>query len=430
MTEDFLHYIWRYGLFTPLSTKTMRDIEVLDPGEPNRDSGPDFFNARIRTGELILAGNVEIHINASDWIKHGHGSDKAYDSVVLQLVLNNDADVRRTSGEIIPTAELRFDQRLHDNYKQLINNTFWIACEPFIRAVEASVIKNWIEEQSYRRLERKSAIILKMFRNNRNDWQETFYQQLARNFGFRLNGWAFEMLARSLPLKILLRHRDNLCHLEAMLFGQAGFLEAEDGDNYYQTLKNEYHFLQNKYRLKPLEKHLWRFLRLRPANFPSLRIAQFASFIHRTPGFFASAIEKKDMETLSEFFRVSASGYWDNHYIFGKYSEKSVKTTGLFAIRSIIINTVVPFLYFYGNYRKISEIATRGVNFLKEMPPENNSLISRWKSIGITPDSAFSSQGLLQQKSEICSYRKCLFCGIGSHIIKNTSCNGQFPVNG
>lgn len=416
-------------MFTPLSAKTMKDIEVLDAGEPNHDSGPDFFNARIRSGDLILAGNVEVHINSSDWIKHGHDSDKAYDNVVLQLVLNNDTDVRRTSGEIIPTAELRFDQRFHDNYKQLLNNNCWIACEPFISSVDASVIKSWIEKQSFGRLERKSAIILKTLRNNHNDWQETFYQQLARNFGFRLNGWAFEMLARSLPFKILLRHRDNLCQLEAMLFGQAGFLEGTDGDNYYQTLKNEYHFLQNKYRLKPLEKHLWRFLRLRPANFPSLRIAQFASFIHRAPGFFASVIEKNDIKALSDLFRVSASDYWNNHYVFGKDSGKSVKTTGLFAIRSLIINTVIPFLYFYGNYRQISEIAARGIDFLKELPAENNSIIRKWRSAGVTADSAFASQGLLQQKIEICSHKKCLYCGIGSHIIKNKSCNGQFFVN-
>ncbi len=307
MTEEFLHYLWRCGLYSSLSASPGENIEVIDRGKPNYDSGPDFFNAMIRLGDTMLAGNIEIHINASDWYRHNHHIDKAYDNVILQIVLNNDTDVMRNSVEVIPTAELRFDNKLYDNYKQLLDNEYWIPCESFIRDVDFRKMEEWLVYQSFNRLEQKAAAFGSALYNNHNDWQESFYQQLARNFGFNLNGSAFEILARSLPFRLLLRHRDNPFQLEALLFGQAGMLESLPGDEYYSALRREYQFLKRKYNLNPGGKHLWKFLRLRPANFPTIRIAQFASFLHLTPGFFRSFIEIDELDELKGFFNVSAS---------------------------------------------------------------------------------------------------------------------------
>ncbi len=417
MTEEFLHYLWRCGLYSSLSASPGENIEVIDRGKPNYDSGPDFFNAMIRLGDTMLAGNIEIHINASDWYRHNHHIDKAYDNVILQIVLNNDTDVMRNSVEVIPTAELRFDNKLYDNYKQLLDNEYWIPCESFIRDVDFRKMEEWLVYQSFNRLEQKAAAFGSALYNNHNDWQESFYQQLARNFGFNLNGSAFEILARSLPFRLLLRHRDNPFQLEALLFGQAGMLESLPGDEYYSALRREYQFLKRKYNLNPGGKHLWKFLRLRPANFPTIRIAQFASFLHLTPGFFRSFIEIDELDELKGFFNVSASGYWDNHYVFSKPSTEKVKRIGKIAIGSLIINTLVPVMYFYGKYYQLPRLKERAMGFLRELPPENNSIISRWRKIGLEARSALDSQALLQLKNEFCCFKRCLQCDIGKYVI-------------
>jgi hypothetical protein len=418
MTEEFLHYIWRCNLFHPVSAGSY-SIEVLNTGEPNPDSGPDFFNALIRIDGALLAGNVEIHINSSDWYRHGHHTDKAYDNVILQLVVNNDAIVRRTTGEILPTAEIRFDTTLLDNYRELIDNHHWIPCAPFISLADRNIVESWLDTRALWRLEQRHRLMQEIMWYNKNDWQESFYQLLARNFGFRLNGGAFEMLARSLPYRLVLRHRDNLFHLEAMLFGQAGFLCGETtADDYYRELKSEHRFLAKKYNLRPVEKYLWKFLRMRPANFPTVRIAQFASFLHRNTGMFAKIIETAELDEVLALFNISASGYWDHHYMFGRPSSRRVKTLGRIARNSIIINTIVPLLHFYGKHRRLPDLSARAIRFLKELPAESNAITRKWNSIGISAGNAFTSQALIQQKNEFCDFRKCLDCKIGNNVIK------------
>ena len=419
MSEDFLHYIWRCGLF---DRRSLRDndgnaIEVLRCGELNGNAGPDFFNAMIRAGGTVLAGNVEIHINSSDWYRHGHHKDRAYDTVILQVVLNRDAEVRRTCGSIIPTAVLSYDERLQDNYRRLLSNESWIVCKHLTDRIDPLLIRQWLDNLALARLEEKAKMIREIRHYNNNCWEETFYQQLARNFGFRLNGAVFEMLARSLPYKYLLRHRDNLFQLEALLFGQSGMLDDDGGDRYFLTLKKEYSFLKIKYGLKPLAKHLWRFLRLRPSNFPTIRLAQFASFVHYKSSLFSEVLDSIDLKSLSDIFRISASEYWENHFLFGRPSGRSVKRLGVFAIRSVIINTVVPILYFYGKQRQIAEYGRRATGFLIKLPPENNSIIRKWGEMGIRAENAFNSQALLHLNNEFCLHRRCLDCSIGSKIV-------------
>ncbi len=418
MTEEFLHYIWRCNLFYPLNSGTC-EIEVMNTGEPNPDSGPDFFNAMVRLDGTLLAGNVEMHINSSDWYRHGHHTNRAYDNVILQLVLNQDAVARRTNGEIVPTATIRFDRRLYENYRELIESQYWIPCEPFISIADINTVSKWLDIMAIRRLEQKVRHMEEVLCYNQNDWQESFYQLLARSFGFRLNGWAFEMLARSIPYRLILKHRNNLFQLEAMLFGQSGLINGEEADDYSRDLNREHRFLLRKYSLKPLEKHIWKFLRLRPANFPTVRIAQLASFLHRNTGMFATILETGEPGKIELLFRVSASGYWDNHYVFGRPSSKKVKSLGRFAINSIIINTVVPLIYFYGRYRKIPGLTGRALDFLKKLPAEVNSITGKWNSIGICARNAYTTQALLQQKNELCAFKKCLNCAIGNYIIKN-----------
>jgi len=253
-----------------------------------------------------------------------------------------------------------------------------------------------------------------------NHWEETLYRRLARNFGFSLNALPFESLAQSLPLNILLKHRDNLLQIEALLFGQAGMLADENiKDSYYIELRKEYLYLQKKYNLKPVERFLWKFLRLRPINFPTLRIAQFAALMHQNEHLFSQIIEANSVDALEKLFELQASVYWDTHYLFGKDSPKRNKSFGKTSLRAILINTVVPFLFVYGKARGKEDFCTRAVNLLENLPPERNSILTQWTELGVRNPNAYSSQALLQLYNEYCQPRRCLFCAIGNKIVKS-----------
>ncbi len=446
MTEDFLHYIWKKGLYHPLFTvgRQAESIEVLSSGERNNNAGPDFFNALIRIGGILLAGNIEIHVNSSDWIRHGHHNNKMYDTVILQLVINPDTEVKRTNGEDIPTAVLKFDDTLRETYNHLLASSCRVACQPYLKRVRPGIRATCLDRAAEIRLDEKASQVRGLWYMNNKCWEETFYQQLARNFGFRLNSVAFEMVARSLPYKYLLKHSDNLVQLEALIFGQAGFLSDENGvrfreypvagspggidegcafgvnvsvDDYYMILKKEYSFLKRKYSLEPVGKHLWKFLRLRPANFPTVRLAQFAAFISRKASVFSSVIECRDIRSLTDLLSIKASCYWDTRFLFNRPSKFKPKNLGAFAVRSLIINAVVPVLAFYGKYRHEEKYYRRAVGFLKMLPPEFNAIVAVWTGAGISPENAWQSQALLQLKNEFCTYRRCLECEMGTSII-------------
>ncbi len=445
MTEDFLHHIWMNGLYWPLymADSCSTGIEVLRCGERNSNSGPDFFNALIRVDGILLAGNIEIHINSSDWYRHGHHTDRAYDSVILQLVVNDDAEVKRTTGDTVPTAILCFDPGLRENYNHLLKNESLIACRSLMNFVDSKATRQWLERLAIMRISEKAHRIREIWHMNNRCWEETIYQQLARNFGFSLNNAAFEMVARSLPYKYLLRHRDSLFRIEALLFGQAGMLDEQPlkaschrtpvlssgfigsidpavtgrYDEHYLLLRREYAFLKRKYDLRPIEKHLWRFLRLRPANFPTVRIAQFAVLLHNRNSIMSTVLDCRDLKSIISLFRVSAAGYWDTRFLFNRPSVRKTKSLGIFAARSLVINTVAPVLYLYGKYRQNEEYCNRALGFLRELPPETNSIVAGWAILGVKPESALHSQALLHLRNEFCNYRKCLDCRLGSYII-------------
>jgi hypothetical protein len=424
MKEEFLHYLWKYGLFhkDSLTDTEGNPIMVISPGEYNHDSGPDFFNARIRTGDTEWAGNIEIHTKASDFEAHGHNRDHYYDNIILHVVGDVDKKVRNARGEEILTARIDYDPQLFDNYLELVNNPFIIGCHWEIKNIDRFFIKHWMGALVVERLEDKCGSIRNIFSNTGNDWEETFYRVLSRYFGFRVNTEPFEMLASALPFKTIGKHLDNRFQVEALLFGTSGMLEeglfrnAID-DDYYKDLIKEYNFLSSKYSLAPVHGWLWKFSKLRPVNFPTIRISQLAAMLTVTGGLFSRAIEVKDLNLLREIFKVTASDYWNEHFVFGKESRFSVKHFGETAADILLVNVVIPIIFLYGRIHNNDVICERALSFFEEIKPEGNSIISDWKKTGVEAASAFESQALIQLRNEYCKKRKCLDCRIGARLI-------------
>ena len=421
MKEDFLHYIWKHRLFsdTNLETTEGEKITVESVGTHNINAGPDFFNAKIKIGKTLWAGNVEMHLRSSDWIKHNHGTNKEYDNIILHVVYENDAELKMKNNLAIPTLSLKktINENFVSRYENLIGSRHRIACEEDIYRVKSFTIDSWLERMLVSRLERKSGDILERLKQNKNNWEETFYHLLAKNFGFKLNAQPFEELARSLPLSILAKHKNNLPQTEAMLFGAAGLLSKKYNEVYPSSLMKEFNFLKTKFKLADGIHSPWKFLRLRPANFPTIRIAQFAELVHRSSHLFSKILECETAERVIGLFDVSASEYWDTHYVFGKTSASQKKNLGRSAAENLIINTAAPVIFSYGMYRKEEKLKDRALKFLEEISPENNSIIKKWESLGIEPRSAFRSQALLELMNEYCIEKKCLSCGIGNKLI-------------
>lgn len=421
--EKLLHYIWQHKLFTAqaLHTSDGQQIEVIDVGKLNTDAGPDFFNAKIKINNTLWVGNVEIHIRASDWQKHGHQHDKAYDSVVLHVVHQIDGTTLRSNGEQIPQAELQFPASIVDKYESLQANTQWIACASNLSEVDAFHIRAWITACLSERLSHKAEMIYALLRENANNWEEAFYITLARNFGFGVNSDAFEALAKSLPLSYLGKHKDNLFQLEALLFGQAGLLETDSStaDEYQSALLKEYRFLQAKFDLKPLHASRWKLLRLRPSNFPHIRLAQFAALVHQSSKLFSKMLENPSLEYLESLFVCRPSDYWRTHYLFGEESAAKDKKLGKSASEVILINTVIPFLFCYGQSKQNETLQESALALLEQLPAEKNSIITQWQAHGIEAQSAYDSQALLQWKRNYCEKKDCLRCAIGHKVLKS-----------
>ncbi len=424
MTEEFLHHIWKFRLFNQLelTTANAEPVEIIKVGEHNFDAGPDFFNAKIKVGTTVWAGNVEIHINASDWQKHHHQIDKAYDNIVLHVVYNADKPINRTSGELVPTIEIknRLDTKLFQNYLNFKSSNDWIPCEKRIGTVPHLIVNSTLDRLLLERLERKSKLIMDSLALNNNNWEETFYQLLARNFGFKTNSEPFELLAKSLPSIVLAKHKSSLLQIEALLFGQAGFLDEHYKDKYVQQLQNEYAFLKKKFKLQSIDKHLWKFLRMRPYNFPTIRLAQFANLVYNSSNLFSKIISSEKYNELNTLMNTDVSVYWQTHYTFDKVSTQRTKHLGEDACNNIIINTIVPFLFVYGKQKDEEKYVERSLAFLEATKGETNAVINKWKALNISAKTAYSTQSLLQLKNEYCTHKKCLNCSIGNYLIKNS----------
>ncbi len=424
MKEEFLHYLWKYGLYDSenLHDNDQKKIVVLNPGEYNRDAGPDFFNARISIDGTVWAGNVEIHTRASHFDQHGHMNDPAFNNVILHVVAENDKKVYNSAGEELLTVELKYDDSLYEKYLSLINTPYIIACQDEIKTVDHIFIRHWLNALVVERLQGKAEYVLRILDETDNDWDETFYRVLTRYFGFRVNTEPFEMLATSIPFRIIRKHSDNRFQIEALLFGTAGMLDEglfreAVADEYYHDLIREYRVLSTKYSLKPIHGKGWKFSRLRPVNFPTVRISQLAAMLSVTGGLFSRILASENIDQVKELINVTASHYWDDHYVFGKKSRSFLKKAGSQAVDIFLINAIIPVMFLYGQSRDRNDICERVIAFLEDINKEDNVIITEWESAGIIAESAFYSQALIQLRNEYCKKRRCLSCRIGSKLI-------------
>ena len=423
MNEDFLHYIWKYKLlfFNNLKTEDGQIIQVVSQGFHNYDAGPDFFNARIKIDDTLWAGNVEIHLKSSDWYLHKHNMDKKYDNIILHVVYDNDTDIYRTNNEKIPVVSIknRFDESLLLRYKTLLANKSWVPCEKSIAELPLHFINIWKEKLIIERLIRKTADIERRLSVTKNDWEQVFYEHLCRNFGFKVNATAFEMLARALPQKYIAKHSDSPLQTAALLFGQAGFLSDTLPEAYPLELYKEYLFLKAKYSLTPIDASLWNFLRIRPQNFPYIRLAQLASLLRKEPFLFSKILDIKQPGEVYGLFKVNIHEYWNSHFTFAKGTNKKETGIGAQSIWNIAINTVVPFLFAYGHVKKEIRFKEKAFEILEKIPPEDNAIVKKWKVCGLAAISAYDTQALIELKNNYCNHKKCLSCMIGDKLLRN-----------
>jgi hypothetical protein len=421
MIEDYLHYIWKFGLFNKIELKTedCEALEILNLGIHNFDSGPDFLQAQISIDNIKWFGNVEIHVNTSDWDKHKHQLDKAYNNVILHVVYNHDKEIYNQRAELIPTVELK-DLLGHEHYfgyERFIYNQKWIPCEKLISTISQMKINAWLDRMLLERLERKSLAIEKELRLTNGDWDEVFYRFIFRYFGMKVNGNPMMDLARRTPLKLLQKESKSCFTLEALLFGQSGILDDDLKDEYFSKLKEEYLFQKQKYGLVSMDNVQWRYSKLRPPNFPSIRIGQLAMLYSSNSSFFQLIRNMESLGKIKEIFKTSTSSYWKNHYVFGKYSENTKNTAGKMLLDNILINTVVPVCFAYGKAISDQSYIDYAITLLKEVQPEINKITTKWSSLGIPIHSAFDSQALIELYGNYCSKKKCLNCNLGVALL-------------
>ncbi len=421
MQEDFLHYIWKHKKFnqTDLNTSDNESVVVISNGEHNLNAGPDFFNARLRIGEQLWAGNVEIHIKSSDWFLHNHEIDKAYDNVILHVVWEHDAEVFRKDNSVIPTLELK-DYILPlalTNYNTLFNsNTNWINCEKDFSEVDDFTISNWLERLYFERLERKSEDVLQLLKQSKNNWEAVLFKMLAKSFGLKVNGEAFLSLANSFDFSILRKSQSKQETLEALLFGQSGLLEVSIEDPYHKSLQNDYQFLKQKFKLDNTLVVAPSFFRLRPNNFPTIRLSQLANVYHTHQNLFSKVIEAESIEDIYNIFSVTTSEFWKTHYTFLKASKSSKKAISKAFIDLLIINTLIPVKFSYAKF-KGQFVEEAILELIMQLPSEKNSVVDKFNSLKNVSKSAMQSQALIQLKNEYCDKNKCLQCAIGSKLL-------------
>ena len=420
--EQLLHYVWKHKIFSlkELKTTTGQQVEVIDTGLANTDAGPGFFNAKLKLDGVLWIGNIEIHERSSDWFKHGHHADAGYNSVILHIASEIDMEISRSNGERIPQIQLICPEAVRTNYKELLETDSYPPCYRIIPSLSPFTAHSWMSALQMERFEQKATLLNERLKRCQGNWEDAFFITLARNFGFGLNGDAFETWAHQLPFRAVDKHRNDLFQIEAIFFGQAGILEDSDGDGYYLRLKKEYTYLQHKFGLIPMDASLWRFLRLRPANFPHIRIAQLACLYHRAYGLLSRIMETETLQGVRDILKGGTSEYWLTHYTFGGSSPSRPKTLSNTSLDLLIINTVVTFLYAYGLHKGNRVLCARAGSFLEELKAENNYITRMWEQYGMKASNAADSQALIQLKKEYCDKKKCLYCRIGYEYLKRS----------
>jgi hypothetical protein len=416
--EKLLQFIWQFGYFnsTDLTTTEGEKLSILFPGTLNKNGGPDFTAAKIRVGETTFFGNIEIHLRTSDWEKHRHQSDTQYRNVILHVVFQHDKIVNNA----IPVLELepRISTFLLERYNALMNADSFIPCSASVALVKELVWVSWKERLLVERLTRKSEYILSLLKESNDHWEETLWWLLARNFGSKVNSEAFEAIAKSISINVLAKHKSSIHQLEAILFGQAGLLNEKFEEEYPKLLQREYQYLQKKLLLQPVSIPL-QFLRMRPVNFPTIRLAQLAMFAQQSSHLFSKILEAKEITEVKALFQVTANDFWHYHYTFRQISPFKKKTLGSDTTDTIIINTVIPVLFAYGVHHADEKYKEKALRWLEKIAPEKNGLTASFAQLGIKGQSAYDSQALIELKNEYCSPKKCLQCSVGNYLLKN-----------
>ena len=452
--EQLLHYVWKHKLFPlkPLTTTEGLALEIIDPGLYNSNAGPDFFNAKIKVNGMLWVGNVEIHLRASDWFRHHHDQDEMYDSIILHVASDIDVQVYRNNGKAIPQLELHFPPYLWENYTELIKTEHYPACYRLISSLPKILLHSWMDVLRVERLEQRATQIRQRLNRCNGDWEHTFFLTLARSFGFATNSDVFELWAQSIPLSAVNKHRDDLFQIEAIFFGLSGLLKEPavqpnsvftashnlnknqpmvkrhqlipectsntHKESYPERLWREYVYLRHKFELHSSENLRWKLLRLRPANFPHIRIAQLAKLYYERQGLLSQLMETETLDAVRKILKIDTSEYWQTHYTFSDESPFLTKTLSDSSIDLLIINTVIPFLYAFGKHKEKESLINRASFFLEEIKAENNYITRMWDECGLTAEHAGDSQALIQLKKNYCDPKKCLFCRIGYEYFK------------
>ncbi len=422
MKEEYLHYLWKLKKipFNNLFTTKGDILEILNYGIHNHNAGPDFLQGSVKIDDKIWAGSIEFHVNASDWNLHKHSNDPNYDNVILHVVFNNDLDITYNNGHPIPTLELKklIDESDYKKYEYLIANSTWIPCQSQIKKAPEYVIESMKNKVLVERIATKSIFINELLEATKNDWNQTFYVLLFKTFGLKVNQDAFLHIALLTPWKIIQHVLNNELQVTALLMGQAGFLEDKMNDAYYNELVAEYRFLSTKYNLNPIPSTMIKFSKLRPAGFPTIRIAQFAQLISNADFLFSKILEIKKTSEIYALFDVNPHSYWDEHYTFGHKSKVINKKLTESFIDLIIINAIIPLFFAYEKHRNINTDKTDFLQLLDQIPPEKNTVIVQWGDLGIKSKNAADSQSLIHLKNNYCDLKKCLQCSIGNYILK------------
>ena len=428
--EQLLHYTWKHKLYPlkELITSDGQRVEIIDPGLHNRNAGPDFFNAKIRIGSTMWVGNVEIHDKSSDWYQHGHDKDSRYDNVVLHVAAELDTEVMKSNGEYVPQLQLSVPDDVLTHYDELQKTDEYPPCYKVIPHLSALIIHSWMAALQTERLEQKTEAIRKRAELCNGSWEDAYFVTLARNYGFGINGEVFEQWAYNIPLNAVAHHRDDLFQIEAIFMGQAGLLELDSipeyyqkdalNDGYFAKLRNEYQYLAHKFSMKPIDFKLWRFLRLRPQNFPHIRISQLANLYYQQKAGLSQLMECETLDELKNVLKSQVTPYWETHYTFGSTSPKNEKHLSYGSINLLMINTAIPMLFAYGRHTTKEVLCDKAFDFLEQLKAENNHIIRMWQQVGLPVKTAGDSQALIQLKKEYCDKKECLRCRFGYEYLR------------
>jgi hypothetical protein len=422
MTERLLQFIWQFQYFNKneLHVEQGDKLSIIYPGQYNTNQGPDFLNAKIIIGTTTWVGNIELHIFSSDWLKHQHTSDKNYGNIILHVVWEHDVEITNDHGSVLPALSLKnlVPKVLLQRYENLIASQHFVPCEMYLPVLNQISWLAWKERLAVERLQRKSTLVTAQLAEANNHWEEVFWMMLARNFGIKVNAEIFETIAKTLPVNILAKHKNQIHQLEALLLGQAGLLEEEFNEDYPQLLQREYRFLQKKYSLKQISVKPF-FLRMRPANFPTIRLAQLAMLVHLSSHLFSKVKETNDVNEVRQLLNVTANDYWHYHYLLDEPGNYQSKQLGKQMAENIIINTIVPVLFAYGSYHSDEQIKDKCLQWLAELLPEKNTITNKWTSFKVSNANALESQALIELKNNYCNEKRCLECSVGNALLRD-----------